>query len=128
MTNPFDYVNSITSTKENMMHGTENDELAEKQYNSFIVNRALSQFKDTIFYANEMNLHNQLDNKLQYSFLINIVNKKRRYSKWAKKEQNGDIDVVREYFQMSNEKAKQALSVLNDEQLTIIKQKLEKGG
>jgi len=55
MSNPFDYLNSINVTKQNMMRGSENDELAEKGYNPFMVNRGLSYFQDTIALANEMN-------------------------------------------------------------------------
>ena len=63
---PFDYVNSVTDNKKNMMVGTENDELAEKSYNPFLSNKSLSYYMDTILYANEINQYSMLDNKLQY--------------------------------------------------------------
>ena len=68
------------------MKGTENDKLAEKTYNAFITNKALSYFPDTVQLANMMNVNHGLDNKLQYSFLINIVRPGKRYSKWVKKD------------------------------------------
>lgn len=127
-TNPFDYLNSINTTKQNMMRGTENDSLAEKDYTPFIINRGLSYFQDTVTLANQMNIHHDLDHKLQYEFLINIVRPRKRFSKWYKKEQSSDIEAVKEYYGYSNQRASQALSVLSQEDIEKIKTKLEKGG
>ena len=80
MSNPFDYVNSINVTKKDIMP----DDITEKAYPAFMVNRALSYFNDTVLYANEMNVNHHIDNKLQYHFLINIIRKKKRFSKWLK--------------------------------------------
>lgn len=126
--NPFDYVKSINDTKINLMVDTENDELAENGYNPFLTNRALSYFNDTLAFANEMNLRSHTDNKLQYEFLLNIVRKRKRFSKWIKQESNSDVEVVKEYYGYSNAKAEQALSILTNNQLEIIKNKLAKGG
>ena len=127
-TSPFDYLNSINVTKKNMMRDTDNDALAEKDYNAFIVNRGLSYFQDTVTIANEMNIHHDLDHKLQYEFLINIVRPRKRFSKWYKKEEDGDLEAVKEYYGYSNEKAIQALTVLTRDNIITIKEKLEKGG
>jgi len=128
MSNPFDYVNSINQTKKNLMRGTENDQLAEKDYNPFLTNRALSYHHDTISQANEMNMRSDLDKKLQYEFLLNTVRPKKRYAKWDKKEDHGDLAAVKEYFGYSDNKATQALTTLTDDQITKIKKRLEKGG
>jgi len=122
--NHFDYLNSINATKNDIME----DDLAEKAYNSFMVNRGLSYFNDTILMANEMNLNSHLDKKLQYHFLINIVRKRKRFSKWAKPETESDIEAVKEYYGYNNEKARQALTLLSPENINIIKQKVNKGG
>jgi hypothetical protein len=84
MSNPFDYTNSITYTKKNLIRDTENPELAEKQYNAFLTNRGLSYFPDTIMYANDMNMRPELDGLLQYEYLLNSIRKNKRFSKWAK--------------------------------------------
>jgi hypothetical protein len=126
--NPFDFVNSINQTKVDMMTGTENDELAEKGYVPFIVNKALSYFPDTLLYANEVNQLAHLDNKLQYQYLLNSIRPSKRFSKWAKKEDSDDLEVVKEYYGYSNEKAYQALSILSKDQLNHIKKQLEQGG
>ena len=111
-----------------MMKGTENDALAEKSYNSFIVNKGLSYFSDTIMYSNAMNCNHALDKKLQYEFLINTVRQRKRYSKWIKKDIDCDVDVVMEYYGYNRKNAKTALQLLSVEQLQIIKNMLDKGG
>ncbi len=122
--NPFDYLNAINNTKKDIMV----DDLAEKGYNSFMVNRGLSYFNDTVLMANEMNIYHHLDNRLKFDFLINIVRKKKRFSKWIKPETESDVEVVKEYYGYSNEKAKQALSLLTSEQIDELKKKVYKGG
>jgi len=122
--NHFDYLNSINLTKQDIMI----DDDCEKAYNSFMVNRGLSYFQDTVILSNEMNKHHQIDNKLQYHFLINMIRKRKRFSKWAKAQKESDIDAVKEYYGYSNEKARQALTLLSPDQITIIKNKVSKGG
>ena len=124
MVKPFDYVNDINYGKKNIMV----DDVAEKDYNAFIVNRALSYFNDTVLYANEMNIHHSLDAKLQYDFLINIVRKQKRWSKWIKPNEVTNLELIKEYYGYSNEKAKSVLSLLNDEQLQELKNRIYKGG
>jgi hypothetical protein len=125
---PFDYVNSINDTKKNLMRGSENDELAEKDYNAFMVNKSLSYFIDTILYANEANQYAQLDNKLQYEMLLYGVPKKKRFSKWAKKVEDKDLDIICEYYQCNYARAAEIHTIINKTQLDFIRNKLQKGG
>jgi flavorubredoxin len=104
------------------------DDITEKAYNAFMVNRSLSYFNDTVLMANEMNLNAHLDNRLQFDFLINIVRKKKRFSKWAKAQTNSDVEVVKEYYGYSNEKARQILPLLTSEQIDDLKKKVYRGG
>jgi len=104
------------------------DDLAEKSYSAYMVNRALSYFNDTVLMANEMNIYHHLDKKLQYDFLINIVRKRKRFSKWNKPELVNDVEVVKEYYGYSNEKARQVISLLTNEQMEVLKEKVYKGG
>lgn len=127
MSNPFDYLNSINVTKKNMMRGSENDELAEKQYNAFLVNRGLSYFQDTVELANEMNLRADLDNKLQYEFLLNLVRSRKRFSKWHKKDQDNRVDIVTQYYNCSQRKALEILKILTEEQFQQISETVLKG-
>jgi hypothetical protein len=122
--NPFEYLNAINTTKKDIMV----DDIAEASYNSFMINRGLSYFPDTILFANEMNINHHLDNRLQFDFFINIVKKKKRFSKWLKPNEVSNLDVVKEYYGYSNEKAKSVLSLFTDEQLTELKKRISKGG
>ncbi len=122
--NPFEYVNAINNTKKDIMI----DDIAEREYNSFMVNRSLSYFNDTVLYANEMNIHHNIDNRLQFDFLINMVRKRKRFSKWEKVVSESDVEVVKEYYGYNNEKARSALSLLTRENLNELKKKVYKGG
>ena len=110
-----------------MMRGSENDELAEKGYNAFLVNRGLSYFQDTVALANEMNLRADLDNKLQYEFLLNLVRKRKRFSKWHKKDENKKIDLIAEHYKCGQRKALEIINTLTDEQVDMICEKMLKG-
>ena len=122
--NPFDYLNAINNTKQDIMV----DDIAEKGYAPFMVNRGLSYFNDTVLFANEMNKYHHLDHRLQFDFLINIIRKRKRFSKWTKPEIASDVEVVKEYYGYSNEKARQALSLLTSEQMNELRKKVYKGG
>ena len=128
MSNPFDYVNSITQSKKNMMRDTENDTLAEKGYSAFLVNKALSYFPDTILHANLMNQYHPLENRPQYEFLLNSVRPKKRFAKWVKDAGDKDLEMVCEYYQCNENLGKDYLSLLSSKQLDIMKQQLEIGG
>ena len=122
--NPFEFANAINYTKKNIMV----DDIAEKAYNPFMINRQLSYFPDTVLAANEMNRHHHVDNRLQFDFFINIIRKRKRFSKWFKPEQISDLETVKEYYGYSNEKARQVLTLLSTEQMNELKNKVAKGG
>tara|TARA_B100001094_G_scaffold173635_1_gene167943 strand:- start:2680 stop:3057 length:378 start_codon:yes stop_codon:yes gene_type:complete len=121
---PFEYISAINYTKKNIMI----DDITEKAYNPFMVNRSLSYFNDTIAMANEMNINHSIDKRLQFDFLINIVRKRKRFSKWLKYKTESDVEVVKEYYGYSNQKARQALALLSPEQIKILEKKVNKGG
>lgn len=128
MSNAFDYVSAINFTKKDLMTDTGNDELAEAGYVPFLTNRALSYFPDTILYSNEMNMNNHLDNKLQFHYLINSIRPKKRFSKWAKRQEDNDIEALMEYYGYNRTKAEAAISLLSPDQLKSIRKRLNKGG
>jgi hypothetical protein len=121
-----EYLNSINLTKENLMDS--DDPMWEKKYYPFIINKCIAPFNDTIMLVNEMNMRHHLDTKLQYDFLLNTIRPKKRYAPWVKADKLKNLEYVKEYYGYSNEKAKQALSILNDDQITTIKNSLNKGG
>jgi hypothetical protein len=110
------------------MTGTENDELAESSYTPFVVNKALSYFPDTVLYANEMNRYNSIDNKLQFSYLLNTIRPAKRFAKWVKREDIENVELVKQFYGYNTEKAMQVISILTSDNLHYIKQKLERGG
>ena len=126
--NPFEFVNSINDTKKDLMTGTENDRLAEKGYEPFMTNRALSYHQDTVGLANEMNMRWETDKKLQYHFLLNSVRRKKRFAKWHKKDHDGDVALVMEYYGYSESKARQALTILTDHDIEELRKRMNKGG
>jgi len=120
-----DWLNSINYSKKNLI---DEDPDIEKKYPAYIINRCMSGHLDAIMYANEMNLYHNLSSKLQYDFLLNILRSKKRFSPWVKKEELKNLDYVKRYYRYSDEKAKQVLPLLSKEQLTLIQEKLERGG
>jgi hypothetical protein len=123
--NPFDYVNQILYGKKDLIV----DELTEKDYIPFLINRSLSYHKDCIIYANEMNRRHFLDKKLQNHFLINTIRShKRPFAKWVKSEKSEDIECVKLIYGLSDSKAREALRLLSDEQIQKLKEKTNTGG
>jgi len=120
-----DWLNSINFSKKNLL---DEDPSLIKEYVPFVINKCLSGEIDTIMYVNEMNINHHLDKDIQYSFYLNSLRKRKRYSPWIYKDKIKDLDCVKSYYGYSNEKAKQALRVLTKEQLNFIKSKIETGG
>jgi len=125
MSNPFDYVNQIMQGKKDLIV----DDITEKAYVPFLINKALSYQNDCILFANEMNRRHFIDNKLQNDYLINTVrSKKRPFSKWTKSEKSEDIECVKTFYGFSKTKAREALRILSDEDIQKIKEKTDIGG
>ena len=121
-----DYLNSINFTKKDLMKSDDKDWV--KKYPAFIINKILSGFQDTIMLVNEVNRNHFLDKDMQYSFLLNSIRSKKRFSPFLRANKLKDIDLVKEYYGYSNEKAKTVLDILTKDQLKLIKEKLYKGG
>ena len=116
-----DWLNSINFTKEDLSEDI-------KEYPAYIINKCLSGHIDSILFANEMNMSHHLDKDMQYSFYLNSLRKRKRFSPWLRKDKIKDLECVKQYYGYSNEKASQALKILTQEQLTFIKQRLDIGG
>ncbi len=125
MTELKNWLNSINQSKKNLI---DEDPSLEKEYSPYIVNRIYSGHLDSIMFANEMNMNHSLPKKMQYDFFINILRVKKRFSPWLRKDEIKDLDYVKRYYGYSNEKAKQALKILTNEQLNFIRSKFETGG
>ena len=125
MTELKDWLNSINFNKKDLI---EEDPSISKDYPPYIVNRCLSGHLDCIMFVNEMNMYPNLDKDMQYSFYLNTLRKKKRFSPWLRKDKVTDLQCVKEYYGYSNEKASQALKILSKQQIDYIKQRLETGG
>ena len=122
---PFDFVNQILQGKKQLIV----DDLTEKEYNPFIVNRSLSYHKDCILFANEMNRRHFIDKKMQNDFLLNTVrSQKRPFAKWVKSEKSEDLECIKQVFQFSDSKAKEAARLLSKEQIQQLKEQTQTGG
>jgi hypothetical protein len=123
----FEFLDSINTGK-----GIElNEDDPFKEYVPFQVNNGLSQYLDTVMLANEMNKRPWLSKGMQYRFLVGVVSKKKRYGKWAKADaidNQADIDLVSEFYQINKDHAKDYLKLLGYPELELIRQRSDKGG
>ena len=121
-----DYLNAINYQKIDLMDGE--DEFWEKKYPAYIVNKVLSAFPDTLLYVNELNRLHHLDKRLQFQFFLNSIRPKKRFAKWLRSSKIKNLEYVKEYYGYNNEKARQALDILDDEQIEHIKRIINRGG
>ena len=121
-----DYLKAINVSKESLLDSE--DEQWEKKFAPFIVNKCVAPFEDTVMLVNEINQLHHLDKKLQFDFLINSLRPRKRYAPWMKAKKLKNLEYVKEFYGSNNEKAKAALDILDDEQISAIKNKLNKGG
>jgi len=125
MSNPFDYVNAILQNKKEIIV----DELTEKEYVPFIVNRSLSYHSDCIMYANEVNRRHFLDKKLQNDFLLNTIrSRKRPFAKWVKSEKSEDVDLIKLAYGLSDSKAIESLRLISEKDIKLLREKFDMGG
>jgi hypothetical protein len=122
--NPFDYVKAVSSTKKDIMV----DDISEKQYAPFLTNKSLSYHRDSIYFVQEMNTYHHLDNRLQFSFFLNTLRSKQRFSKWSKPYISKKIEVVKEYYKCNDNKAHEYVNILTDSQIKELKKRMNKGG
>tara|TARA_B100001248_G_scaffold62272_1_gene43102 strand:+ start:2314 stop:2706 length:393 start_codon:yes stop_codon:yes gene_type:complete len=122
--NPFDFVKSVSYQKNDLMV----DEVEEKAYQPFLINKALSYHQDSVFLTNEMNVRHGVDNRLQYMFFLNTLRKRQRFSKWQKPYVSKKLDTVKEYYQISTREAKDYVEILSDKQIRELKNSMKTGG
>jgi len=122
--NPFDFVKSVSYDKKNLMV----DEVEEKAYQPFLINKALSYHQDSVFLTNEMNIRHGSDNRLQYLFFLNTLRKRQRFSKWSKPYVSKKLDTLKEYYQISTREAKEYVNLLSEKQYRELKNRMKTGG
>ena len=120
------YLTAINYSKEKLLDT--DDREWERKYPPFIINKGLSYFSDTVMYANEMNRLHHASKHMQFSFFLNSIKSRKRFSKWLKASKLKDLDVVKQHFGYSNKRAQEVLTILTKEKLDYIKERLYKGG
>jgi hypothetical protein len=116
-----DWLNSINFGKNDLSENIDN-------YSPFIINKAMSGYIDTLFFANELNKFHFLDKDIQYKYYLKVIKKKRRYAPWLKSSRDANISTIKEYYNYSDKKAKSVLDLLSADHLNEIKKSLYKGG
>ena len=124
MASPFDFVKSVSYTKKDLME----EGYEEKDYKPFLVNKSLSYHQDSIHFSNEMNVRHGAENRLQYLFFLNTLRKRQRFSQWQKPYVSKKLDVIKNYYQISNNKAKEYMELLSDKEVQNLKKRMNTGG
>lgn len=124
MSSVFDYINSINFSKKNIME----EDGSEKEYIPYIVNKTLSYFSDTIMHSNELNIRPLIPKKYQYEYYLKTVRSRKRFSKWLKKTDQPDIEIIKKYYNISSKKALEYLSILTKQQIKQLKKEMNEGG
>ena len=120
-----DWLYSINQSKKNMM---DQDPELESSYPSWIINKCLASFTDTVLFANEMNMNWHISKRMQYDFYINSLRPRKRFSPWSKKESIDYLEDVQEYYGYSYTKALEVIRILPKSDLEKIRKLLHKGG
>lgn len=128
MTTPFDFIKSVSETKEDLIGNSDDPTTAEKDYNAYMVNRGLSFFPDTVLHANEMNQFSGIPKYAQYMYYMSALRSRKRYSKWLKAEKNEALDAIQRYYQCNRMVAKSYLPLLSEEDLILINKSMDTGG
>ena len=124
LASPFDFVKSVSYTKKDLME----EGYEERDYKPFLVNKSLSYHQDSIHFSNEMNVRHGAENRLQYLFFLNTLRKRQRFSQWQKPYVSKKLDVIKNYYQISNSKAKEYMELLSDKEVQNLKKRMNTGG
>lgn len=125
--NPFTFIDDLAFKKEHLLSKDPTGEM-KKEFSPFLTAKHFSNFKDTIFYSNEMNMCPDLDKEEVYDFFFYIVPPKKRFAKWNKKNADSKIELIQEFYGYSRKRALDVQYFLNEEDMTTIKEKLYRGG
>lgn len=124
-----EFLNSINVHKEDIL---ERDGVQEKEYPLFPVARTLSYFPECIFLVNEINAlglkEHGITNSMHYSYLLNVIPKGRRFTKWTRPPKYEYIEYLKKEFQISTNKAIEYMDLYTLEELEQLKERYNEGG
>jgi hypothetical protein len=76
-----------------------------------------------------MNMHAQIPTQWQFEFLKNSISKKKRFSKWHKRDATTEqLKLVMKHYKYSEKRAHEVLNILSPKQLIELQEAYEKGG
>ena len=125
---PFDFMNAVSLTKEDLIGNSDNPDMTEKEYNAYIINRGFANFQDTILHANEMNQRANLFDRAQFDYYRGSLRKRKRFSKWPKADKNNDLDAIQQVYKCNRTIAKLYLKALSPDDLKTVHERLYTGG
>lgn len=121
-----DFLTAINYSKETLLDGENN--LNEKDYTPYVVNRCLSYFPDTILQSNQMNALPSIQKKMHFDYLRLSVRQRKRFSKWLKDEESEVIDMLKQVYNYSHKTAKEVLPLLSEDDIKALKEQTFTGG
>lgn len=126
--NPFDFMNAVSFTKEDLIKNHDTPDQIEKQYTPYVVNRGFTNFEDTILHANEMNMRHHLFHAAQFDYYRGALRKRKRFSKWPKADKSTDLDAIQQVYDCNRTVAKLYYKALSQDDMKTVKNKLTIGG
>jgi len=125
---PFDYMNAVSFSKEDLIGSSDHPEIAEKDYSPYMVNRGFANFEDTILHANELNQRHHLFHRAQFDYYRGSLRKRKRFSKWPKADKSVDLDAIQQVYSCNRTVAKLYFKALTADNLEVIRAKMNTGG
>lgn len=101
-------------------------DVEEAGYNAYMINRVMSNTKDSVLFANEMN-QVRVPDQWQADFYYYGLDKRKRFGKWNKPEIHENLDMIQEYTGYSRAKALEIIDLLLPH-LDTIRQEMDRGG
>lgn len=125
-----DVLNSLFKTKEDLATEIDGQRELVDAPGPWVVNRMVSLFPDCTSDVNEINILPGIDGLMQYDFLrLRLKPRAKTFTPWLKAEKpTEDVELVMRYYDYSAEKAREALDILTEEQLEIIRATFFEGG
>ena len=125
---PFDFMNAVSFSKEDLIRNSENPDMTEKEYTPYMVNRGFANFEDTILHANEMNMRHHMFHGAQFDYYRGALRKRKRFSKWPKADKSTDLDAIQQVYKCNRTVAKLYLKAMTPDDIKSIRDKLVTGG
>jgi len=121
-----DFLTAINYSKESLLDGENN--INEKDYTPYVINRCLSYFPDTVLQSNQMNVLPSIAKKMHFDYLRLSVRQRKRFSKWLKDEESEVIDMLKQVYNYSHKTAKEVLPLLSEQDIQLLKEQTFTGG